>query len=668
MYRFKNTMKIKISVLSFLCGMAFICEAAVLPTGEIIMHGNASVIRSDKTMLINSTSKRNVISWDDFSVGKDYSVVIDSNSYLNLVRSSKPSVIDGNVLSTGKGCFYLVNPNGITVGASGSIIASKVVLSTSKLQEQNVSNYLDTGDFEINHNGMGKVGLIGTITSDNIILDGSQLIIRDIANIKRATPVFSGESGSSKDILKLYSSTKRIDVGGALGVDLEAKLGIGAADGLVDHTGQKAISDASEFMEISSGMNESYFITNDINLGNIDAPIGGDRAFTGTIDGAFNSISYTMDVAGGVSDNLGLFSKLENASVSNLKITSSSATVDTPSDGLSVGALSGILTNSKLNNVEVDNYSLSFSNPANAKIYAGALSGAVRGDGTYLENVTAGFSPETEQRLLSKNNYTKGALFGMVNGSVTQKGDVFAKTQNDSIAAVGYNTTDTVFEREYKGVSDSFVYADGAYQNKGFLCPFFIDDDITIEYDKDNPQRYEYSSLVANRYYDPRYYVSVNYDYSTAIEDPATYSHTYSSVPVGTSFYFVKNDPEKGLIAGGQLQHYVTVTEKTVAQSPVDQPPVSQNTSSPSLNFDMIFDYQNSYQLFLSDEKAALALKKNFRKSKNTRQTRSSRLSFYSRSNLVDTLLSPSLLASLNLENNEYQVAKNSDDKDSKKA
>ncbi|MGN1280906.1 MAG: filamentous hemagglutinin N-terminal domain-containing protein [Succinivibrio sp.] len=666
MYKLKDNKHMKLSILSVsvLCSLAISANAAtVLPTGEIIMHGNASVIRSDRTMLINSTTARNVISWDDFSVGRDHSVVIDSNSYLNLVRSSNPSVIDGNILSTGKGSFYLVNPNGISVGSTGSVRASNVVLSTSKITENNVKSYLDTGDFEIKHQGMGKVGLIGGITSDNIVIDGSQIIIRDVANIKRETPVFSGTDDAGSDILKLYSSVKRIDVGVAAGVDLESKLGIGRADGLVDHTGQIAVSDASEFMKISQGMNESYFITNDINLGTIDTAIGENRVFTGSIDGAFNSVSYTLNADGSTTDNLGLFSKMQDATVENLKITASSATVSVPSDSLSVGALAGSMTNTTLRNVEVDDYSVSFTNPGNAKVYAGALVGSIKGSGSILENVASGFSSETEQRLLSRQNYTSGAIAGFVNANVTQTGDVFAKISDDRMGTVGFNTSASVFDNQYSGRTDNFVYADGSYQNKGFLCPFFVDSDISIEYDADNPVSYDYGSFVSSIYYDPAYYVSVNYDYSGAIEDPDIYSHTYSSLPVGTTFYFVKTDDNGQLLTGGKMQHYVSVTDNPV---PVSPPAEAGQSPSFDWNYDLIFADRLNYDLFVSDKKAELALSKNFQKEQNSRFSRNSKLSFYNRTRLVDVLMSPSLLSSLNLENEEYQLAKGKDDSSKK--
>ena len=119
----------------------------VLPSGSKIIAGDATVINNDKTQVIIYGSDRNVISWDDFSVGSENRVIFDNHQYLNLVHGSKASVIDGYIgfSGTGNSAFYLVNPNGITLGRNSEIHAAKVALSTSKITEKAVNDFIDSG-------------------------------------------------------------------------------------------------------------------------------------------------------------------------------------------------------------------------------------------------------------------------------------------------------------------------------------------------------------------------------------------------------------------------------------------------------------------------------------------------------------------------------------------
>ena len=84
---------------------------SVLPSGALNIHGNASTNTIGNQMFITSSTKNNVISWSDFSVGDSNNVIFDANRYLNFVRGPKASVISGNILCSSGGEFYLFNPN-----------------------------------------------------------------------------------------------------------------------------------------------------------------------------------------------------------------------------------------------------------------------------------------------------------------------------------------------------------------------------------------------------------------------------------------------------------------------------------------------------------------------------------------------------------------------------
>lgn len=526
-------------------------SAAALPTGEKIIHGEVSVSRGPNSMFISSNSDRNVISWHDFSVAKGNSVVFTGTdaTYLNIVKSSNISVIDGNVSSIGNNNIYLINPNGINVGITGSFEANNAILSTSKLTQENVDNFIDTGDFEFTKKGMGKVKLIGTLHAENTVIDGSQVIIRDISNIKVNTGVLDSIK-PLKDTLSIHSSINRIDIGSSKKVDLEKELGLTKEDGLFDHTDKTAVSTKDEFLNIASNPTGSYFITNDIDLGALNSAITGTNDFTGKIDGAFNSITYSIEGKGSnLEQNIGLFSTLNGSTIENLKIKNPSISVSSPENSTYIGGLAGVIKASTLKNVEVDGLTLSFSNLGNKKIYAGGLAGLATYDGasSNFENVSAGFSTKTQKHLFTRDNYIFGSVLGELKDELNLTGANFGKTDFSDdysqgvINAIGYSQATATIDNEYQHNSGEFIKANGYYQNSGFFIPYFIDDDkifVTDTFDK----VYNYDELVGNnKYFNLNDYVDLSYKYAFGMQKEGNYNHEYSSKNGGQTFYFVKD-------------------------------------------------------------------------------------------------------------------------------
>lgn len=548
-------MKVTISKLFIFSLLAMTIKsahsAATLPTGEKIIHGEVSVSRGPNSMFISSNTDRNVISWNDFSVAKGNSVVFTGTdaTFLNIVKSSNISVIDGNVSSIGNNNIYLINPNGINIGITGSFKANNAILSTSKLSQENVDNFIDTGDFEFTKKGMGKVKLIGTLHAENTVIDGSQVIIRDISNIKVDTGVLDSVK-PLKDTVSIHSSIKRIDIGSSKKVDLEKELGLTKEDGLFDHTDKTAISTKEEFLNIASDPSGSYFITNDIDLGSLNSAVTGTNDFTGKIDGAFNSITYSLEGKGtNLEQNIGLFSTLNGSTIENLKIKNPYISVSSPEDSTYIGALAGVIKASTIKNVEVDGLSLTFSNLGNKKIYAGGLAGLATYDGasSNFENVTAGFSTKTQKHLFTRDNYTFGSVLGELKDELNLTGVNFGKTDFSDdyslglISAIGYSQATASIDNEYQHNSGEFIKVNGYYQNSGFFIPYFIDDDkifVTDTFDK----VYNYDELVGNnKYFNLNDYVDLSYKYANGMKKEGNYNHEYTSKTGGQTFYFVKD-------------------------------------------------------------------------------------------------------------------------------
>ena len=567
------TIKLFAAVTTAIFGATCVHASSVLPTGGLVLHGGAQIFESNNnSMYISSSTDKNVISWETFNVGKNSSVTFDNKAYLNLVRGSKASVIEGSIYTNTGGRFYLVNPNGITLANNASIIADKVVLSTSKITPDRVNDFLATGDLKVAKKGMGKIKLLGSISTKNLMVDGSQVIIKDIANIKNAYTSTGGDPLINTDTssIEIASSTKRIDIGGSKGVDFKKDYNLTVADGLVDQTGKIAITSKDEFIAIKNNMAGDYFICDDIKLDTITESIGGQNAFTGSIDGAFNKVTFNLDTTASNGFNVGLFSKLDKASIENLKITDAKVSVKDPNYRSNVGVLAGSIKDSVLKNVQVDNATFGFDKLNNKLINVGAISGLVEGNQTSLSNVTSGVSSNTAQEFFTnKANLNYGAMFGEVTALLQQKGLVAVNIAKDAtndvshLKAIGKNPLkqELLNANDLKNHPDYFEI-NNRIEHKGFYCPFFVDSDKTFIYDKD--VSYNYNEFINNEYFKAQDYVDISFDYTGNMSEINDYHHHYENKTLGQQFYFVQGEK-----IASDLVHTIKIEAEKVELPPV---------------------------------------------------------------------------------------------------
>lgn len=142
--------------------------AALLPTGESVVAGSASVSRSGADMTVTTGSNRTIINWNGFGVGGGGTVQFvqpgTSSAVLNRVVGGDVSQIHGAITSNGQ--FFLLNPNGIIVSSSGSIQASGIFLSTAGIAD---TDFLaGTHHFEAPPAGTA-IEVAGALTATNLI-------------------------------------------------------------------------------------------------------------------------------------------------------------------------------------------------------------------------------------------------------------------------------------------------------------------------------------------------------------------------------------------------------------------------------------------------------------------------------------------------------------------
>ena len=544
--------------------------AAVLPQGGEFIKGNGSITNQGDALNISSSDLNNVIKWNGFDIGKGGTVNFDKNNYLNLVKGSKSTLIEGNII--GKGKVFIVNPNGVTLAANSHVSVPTFGVSTAKFNDKMIEDFTQQGVIELTGRGMGKVTALSTINTNNLIIDGGQIIIKAAENIKNYAGNQRLQHLVNGNEIKLKSSTKRIDIGAKSQLNLAKDFNLTQEDGLVDHSGQIAISTADEFNLIANNLRGDYWLTNDIDLGNINNTKSFANAFEGNLDGAYNNLSYALTQNNSEKfNNIGLFASLDNATVKNLKISDSSIYVSGNNISKNIGALAGIINNSTLENIIVENFKVSFENPSylNDTINVGALAGSIEGNNK-LSNIISSFTKDTEI-LLNKENLYLGSVFGKASGSIETYGLVSGNSHNSDfkISAIGKNnSTISIASTIKEGIknaeenstnNDLMNNAFVINQDKttaelsGFLIPYFAEDYV-IEYDG---KSHTYQDLASTPWFTASDYITTNHPY---IKNVGSYDIDLSANR--DKFYFISGNGQKSFSSTAK----VTVTPKNLGE------------------------------------------------------------------------------------------------------
>ncbi|WP_018388015.1 GLUG motif-containing protein [Ancylobacter sp. FA202] len=196
-----------VAAAQFLASAAFLASSlpalsqSALPTAPSVAAGAASVAATSATSVLVTQSSRNaIINWGSFSVGAGNSVRFENGTgaTLNRVTGFSPSQIDGSLSASGS--LYLVNPNGVTIGADGSVltggsfIASTHDVSDGEFMAGGAMTFRGTSTASITNYGTigalgGDVALIarkvdnaGTITAPEgtaALVAGYEVLVRD---------------------------------------------------------------------------------------------------------------------------------------------------------------------------------------------------------------------------------------------------------------------------------------------------------------------------------------------------------------------------------------------------------------------------------------------------------------------------------------------------------
>lgn len=157
----------------FLC-LALACPASLWanPVGGVVAGGTASIGEAGATVTVDQTTARAIIDWTSFSIGLGETTVFNqpdaASAILNRVGGGNPSEIYGSLQANGS--VFLINPNGILVGASGVVDTNGFVASTldlANLDFMGGTNQTFTGSSAA---GVDNAGAITALGGDVIMI------------------------------------------------------------------------------------------------------------------------------------------------------------------------------------------------------------------------------------------------------------------------------------------------------------------------------------------------------------------------------------------------------------------------------------------------------------------------------------------------------------------
>lgn len=203
---------------------------ATLPTNPDVVSGTADVATSGSQMTV-TTSDNAIINWASFSIGDgfatDFAQPGSASAVLNRVTGGSMSDIQGALTSNGQ--VFVINPNGILVGADATIDTAGFLASTLDIAD---ADFLDGGDLTFTGSSDAAIVNLGAITAT---AGDIFLIARKIDNAGSLSAT-SGTVGlaAGSEVLLSASGDQRIFV--------QAGIGIEGEDGLTNSGAIEAMS------------------------------------------------------------------------------------------------------------------------------------------------------------------------------------------------------------------------------------------------------------------------------------------------------------------------------------------------------------------------------------------------------------------------------------------
>ncbi|MPV68642.1 filamentous hemagglutinin N-terminal domain-containing protein [Burkholderia sp. BE17] len=168
MYRPRSTHTPMLRALSVAFVVAFGAGAPfawAAPQGGQVVAGAASISQSGPLTTIQQQSQRAIVNWQSFGINPNETVRFQqpglNAAILNRVVGNLPTNING--LLQGNGKVFLVNPNGIVVGANGIVnVQGGFVASTQNIDD---AAFMQGGALLLTGGKDGSIQILGTVST-----------------------------------------------------------------------------------------------------------------------------------------------------------------------------------------------------------------------------------------------------------------------------------------------------------------------------------------------------------------------------------------------------------------------------------------------------------------------------------------------------------------------
>ena len=197
------------------------------PTGGVATEGSITITANGRTLTIQQQSQRAIVNWQDFSIAAGELTKFlqpdATSAVLNRVVSGNPSTILGSLAANGR--VFLINPNGILIGAGARIDAAGFLASTLDVRDD---DFLRGGDLLFRGDSTAAVQNLGTI---NALGGDIFLIARRVEN--------QGRLGAANGTAGLAAGSEvLLTTGGSERVFVQAA----SAPGALVNTGQISVT------------------------------------------------------------------------------------------------------------------------------------------------------------------------------------------------------------------------------------------------------------------------------------------------------------------------------------------------------------------------------------------------------------------------------------------
>lgn len=160
------------------------------PAGAVVAAGQAAISSANGITTIQQMSDRAVVNWQSFNVNASEVVkfVQPSSTAAILNRVTGGSVSSINGLVEGNGRVYLINPNGIVVGANGVVNVNGGFVASTKSLADNA--FMSGGTLVFTGESTGSIQILGKVQS----AQGDVILIAPKIAIEKTGSLIAGQT------------------------------------------------------------------------------------------------------------------------------------------------------------------------------------------------------------------------------------------------------------------------------------------------------------------------------------------------------------------------------------------------------------------------------------------------------------------------------------------